>query len=164
VADAPIGISFIPSAQNQALGNQAAGRESTLGGGPSSDLAAAYKILSLRLPTVVGATAPTPASNLTGGGASAVSSLPGGLSPHAALFTALLKAAMSGGGFDMSALTGLGGGMGGDASGAAAPPPSTPRPKITLGTDAPDPLTGANASPSTGNTAPPAAESQDWAY
>jgi hypothetical protein len=64
-------------------------RESTLGAG-RTDLAQAYKILSLRLPTVVGAQAPTPASNLTAAGSSG-SSLPGGLDPYAALFQALLK-------------------------------------------------------------------------
>jgi hypothetical protein len=95
MADQPIGISFIPTAQNQANGPQAASAQGEIGRGPNTDLAQAYKILSLRLPTVVGAQAPVKASLLTSPGSSGV--LPGGMDPYAALFQALLKSMLSSG-------------------------------------------------------------------
>lgn len=87
MADNPIGISFIPTAQNQAQGPNNLRNEGGIGSG-GTDLAQAYKILSLRLPTVVGAQSPVPQALLTSPGASA---LPNGMNPQAALFAALLK-------------------------------------------------------------------------
>lgn len=108
VADAPIGISFIPSAQNQA---QQGPRQAGLEG----DLSQAFKILSLRLPTTVGAASPVPQALLTNPGASGLPSAgpSAPYDPMAAVFTALLKS-MAGG--DLMAP------MGG----------SVPRPKITV--------------------------------
>lgn len=144
MADQPIGISFIPSAQNAANGPTALRADGGLGSG-STDLQAAYKILSLRLPTVVGANAPTPVSNLTSTGAAA---LPSGLSPHAAVFQALLKALMTGddSGVDKNALAGFGAmsqsssvgadpnamGAGSDLPGAMTPPPPRNAPAIRV--------------------------------
>lgn len=121
MADAPIGINFIPSTQNQADGPQNLRTDGGLGSG-STDLAQAYKILSLRLPQVVGAQSPTPQSNLTGPGAAGLM-LPSGMSSHAALFQAFVNALVGG---DPNAMAGMG-----------APPRTTPAPKVSLGTDAP---------------------------
>ncbi len=118
MADQPIGSSFIPSAANAATGGAQGRAEGALPGvAGTADLAQAYKILSLRLPTVVGSAAPTPLSNLTSPGAAGVQALPSGLNPYAALFMALLKSQLgsaptaSGGGpaaFDTNALPGFG--------------------------------------------------------
>jgi hypothetical protein len=83
----PIGITFSPSAQNQAQGPNNLRNEGGIGSG-STDLAQAYKILSLRLPTVVGAQAPVAPALLKSPGSAA---LPSGMNPQAALFAALLK-------------------------------------------------------------------------
>lgn len=172
MADQPIGISFIPSAANQANGPMAA--RSDAGGGPgSTDLAQAYKILSLRLPTVVGAAAPTPVTNLTSAGAS---SLPNGMTPHAAVFQALLKAIMTGDstGVDMNALAGFGAmrqsssvdadpnGMaaGSGLPGAMTPPPPRNPPAIQFPQDT------VPADDQYGSSVPtaPAVENQNWSY
>jgi hypothetical protein len=87
MAEQPIGISFIPSAQNQQNGPANLRADGGLGAG-STDLSQAYKILSLRLPTVVGAQAPVAPSLLTSQGSAA---LPNGMNSSAALFTALIK-------------------------------------------------------------------------
>lgn len=84
----PIGISFMPSADNQQMGGRQSGMES---GG--SDLAQAFKILSLHLPRVLGAGALSPRKLLEGGGSGAV---PGAFNPASAIFEAMLKA-MNGG-------------------------------------------------------------------
>lgn len=158
MADAPIGISFIPSAQNAAQG---AANLSLAGGGGqnSTDLAQAYKVLSLRLPTNVAPTAPVAPALLNSAGAAGVPNLPSGLSPYAALFQALLKShgfdmpaaasAPDASGFDPSALPGFAsvsaaappasadpGGMAAGSSlpGAMTPPPdaSRPSPRVTF--------------------------------
>jgi hypothetical protein len=84
----PIGVTFIPSANNQAEGP----RQGQLNG-PGGDLADAFKVLSLRLPRVLGAQALAPSRLLTSPGAAGV---PGGFNPASAVFQALLDA-MSGG-------------------------------------------------------------------
>lgn len=105
MADQPIGVSFIPSAQNQAQGPENLRASGGVGPG-GADLAQAYKILSLRLPTVVGASAPASPSLLNSPGASGLGSLPNGMNPYAAVFQALLKA-MSGS--EMNGLPGMDG-------------------------------------------------------
>lgn len=95
MANGPIGISFLPSQENQAAGLKQGQME--------GDLGEAFKILSLRLPRVVGAKAPTPGANLGGDGASGLSGLSsgidgGGFNPNAAMFEALIKAMLQGGG------------------------------------------------------------------
>lgn len=80
----PIGISFIPSVENQAQGPQQNAME---GGG--SDLTQAWKVLSLQLPRVMGAQSLAPKRLLNGAGAAGVA---GGLDPHAAAFQALIQA------------------------------------------------------------------------
>lgn len=94
MANGPIGISFLPSQENQATGLKQGQME--------GDLGEAFKILSLRLPRVVGAKAPTPGGNLSGMGASGLSGLSSGaegsgFNPNAALFEALIKAMLQGG-------------------------------------------------------------------
>lgn len=128
MADAPIGISFIPSAQNQA---QQGPRQAGLEG----DLSQAFKILSLRLPTTVGAASPVPQALLTSPGAAGVTGMPstagtpsGPYDPMAAVFTALLRS-MAGGGPDSMAP--MGGGI--------------PHPKISIpGTTAQDATSGSD--------------------
>lgn len=83
----PIGITFLPSAENQADGQ----RRGSLEG----DLGQAFKILSLRLPRVQGAKAITPPGNMTGTGAAV--SVPGGFNPQAAIFEAIIRAMQGGG-------------------------------------------------------------------
>lgn len=88
MADAPIGISFIPTAENQAQGPRQGGLE--------TDLGQAFKILSLRLPRLLGAQAPAPPSLLNGAGAAGLSGQQGGFNPHAAVFEALIRALTGG--------------------------------------------------------------------
>jgi hypothetical protein len=83
-----IGVSFIPSQDNQ----QAPGGPPQ--GQLSGDLASAYKILSLRLPSIVGSGGIAPNALLQSQGALGVpgaKSQPGGFNPYAALFEVLLK-------------------------------------------------------------------------
>jgi hypothetical protein len=90
MADNPIGVTFIPSAQNAAMGP----RQGAMEGPGGSDLAQAFKILSLHLPRVLGAQSLAPKRLLTSSGSGA---LPSGFNPQAAVIQALLQA-MSGGG------------------------------------------------------------------
>lgn len=101
----PIGVTFMPSAENQQMG----GRQGAMEGG-GSDLAQAFKVLSLRLPQVLGARAPAPASLLNGAGSAGVAP---GQNSNSAMFQAILKAM-------------LGGSMGSPSSGSA--PMSTAMP------------------------------------
>lgn len=83
----PIGVSFIPSQDNQQPGGPPQGQM-------QGDLAQAFKILSLRLPSVVGAGGIAPNTLLQSQGALAVPGATGGptgFNPYAALFEALLK-------------------------------------------------------------------------
>ncbi len=163
MADQPIGISFIPSAQNQVPG-AASAQGAMPGSSGSTDLAQAYKILSLRLPTVVGSSAPVSSSLLNGAGASG---LPGGLSPYAAAFLALLKSHLGG---DPMALSGMAGSplsSGGDpgSMGAGSELPGsmpTPRAPVKVIVQDPNksaPLRDAPSAPSTGPEMP---EQQQW--
>lgn len=86
----PIGVSFLPSADNQAMGPQQGALE---GGG--GDLAQAWKILSMQLPQNLGPQSIAPKRLLTAPGSAGA---PGGFNPHAAVFEALLKAMAGGGG------------------------------------------------------------------
>lgn len=86
MATNPIGISFLPSEENQALGPKRGQME--------GDLGQAFKILSLRLPRIQGAHAIAPPDLLNAPGAAGMG---GGVNPQAAIFEALLKA-MAGGG------------------------------------------------------------------
>lgn len=99
MANGPIGINFLPSQDAADQGQQRGNME--------GDLGEAFKVLSLRMPRVVGARALTPGSNLSGAGASGLSGLSGninsggeqgGFNPNAALFQALISALMGGGG------------------------------------------------------------------
>jgi hypothetical protein len=109
----PIGISFLPSQENADQGAQRGNME--------GDLGQALKILSLRLPRVLGARAITPGSNLgtpgqSGTSQGALSGIlnssgtggeSGAYNPNAALFQALIAAMMGNGS------SGGGDGMGG---------------------------------------------------
>ncbi len=86
MADAPVGITFMPSAEAAANGPRQAGIEGTSG----SDLAQAFKILSLHLPRVLGASAIAPKTLLTSPGAAGVAA-PSGVNPYSAVFQALLQ-------------------------------------------------------------------------
>jgi len=85
----PIGVTFIPSADNAAQGPQ----RGALEGPGGSDLAQAFKILCLHLPRVLGAQSLAPRRLLTSPGSAA---LPPGFNPQAAVIQALLQA-MGGG-------------------------------------------------------------------
>src|SRR5438093_12332176 len=89
MAQSPIGISFIPTADNQAQGPLNMQQDGAAG----SDLAEAFKVLSLRLPQVLGARAISSSRLLTSPGSAG---MPGAFNPHAAVFEALLNA-MTGG-------------------------------------------------------------------
>jgi hypothetical protein len=137
MADSPLGITFMPTADAAANGPKQASIE---GQGGNTDLAAAFKILSLHLPRVLGASAIAPKRLLTSGGSSAVAT-PAGSSPYAAVFQSLLQSmaggGSSGGGPDLgSSMASIYGapspGGPGDSSpgfgGSSAPPPN-----ITVG-------------------------------
>lgn len=101
MANAPIGINFMPTQDAADMGQQRGNME--------GDLGEAIKILSLRAPRVLGARAPTPGGNMSGGGSSPLAGLAGnintggqagGFNPNAALFQALISALMGSGGVD----------------------------------------------------------------
>lgn len=121
MAEAPIGISFMPSADAAANGP----RQASIEGQGGSDLAAAFKILSLHLPRVLGAAAIAPKRLLNSQGAAAVGG-PAGANPYAQVFQALLQSITGGmpaGGGDGQSLASLFGGAPGggpDASGASS--------------------------------------------
>jgi hypothetical protein len=92
MANQPIGVTFMPSADNQQQGPQQGALN-----GPGGDLSEAFRILGLRLPRVLGPGAISSPRLLNGPGASAFG---GGVNPSAAVFEALLKA-MTGGGSPM---------------------------------------------------------------
>jgi hypothetical protein len=100
----PVGITFMPGQDAQALGPQNMGAN-----GPGGDLSQAFKILSLRLPRVLGAGALSSPRLLNSPGASG-----SGMNPHAAVFEALLRALVGGGS------------PGGFPGGTAAGPEPTP--------------------------------------
>lgn len=98
MATNPIGITFLPSDENQALGPKRGQME--------GDLGQAFKILSLRLrpPDVQGVHAIAPPDLLHSAGAAGM----GGMNPHAAIFDALLKAMSGGGGMTPMSSTPIG--------------------------------------------------------
>lgn len=106
----PIGITFLPSEENQSLGPKRGGLE--------SDLGQAFKILSLRLPRVQGARAIAPPNLLNGPGSSGMQN------PQAAAFEQMIRAML---------------GQGGPTSSAGpfdrAPMGAPPVPNITPGKD-----------------------------
>lgn len=123
MADSPIGVTFMPSADNQANGPQQGALES----GAGSDLAQAFKILSLHLPRVLGARAISSPGLLNGAGSTGVA---GGFNPSAAVFDALIRAmtgaAAPGGPASLSSL---------GAPGGAQPyaPSAVPSPSVVPG-------------------------------
>jgi hypothetical protein len=91
MAEQPIGISFMPSAdaaaQNPQGGSQGQG---------GSDLAEAFKILNLHLPRVLGAAAIAPKRLLNASGSAGLMGMPGGDNPYAQVFQALLQSIAGG--------------------------------------------------------------------
>lgn len=150
MANSPLGITFMPSADAAAAGP----RQASIEGGPGgSDLAAAFKILSLHLPRVLGASAIAPKRLLTSPGSAGVQG--GGSNPYSAVFQSLLQSmnnpslsSIYGGSLDDSGSIGLGslGGLSADSGGSAPPP------KINFGDifGAPVPDEPAAASPFVG--------------
>lgn len=156
----PIGVTFIPNDQNQALGPQ----QGQVEGGDIGDLGRAFKILSLHLPRVLGASAISSPRLLTSPGSNA---LPGSVNPAAAVFDALLRAMTGeapptvpgantagsafgpGSSFAPRVTPGVGPTTGaraivgrdpGDRAGATPPPtPPFPHPSDTVGPVIPDP-------------------------
>lgn len=113
MADSPVGITFMPTADAAANGPRQAGIE----GQGGSDLAQAFKILSLHLPRVLGASSIAPKRLLTSQGSAGVAA-PQGVNPYSAVFQALLQSMGAGGAMDQSGS--MGGGMpsgGGSGSG-----------------------------------------------
>lgn len=111
MAESPIGVTFMPTAEASANGPRQAGIE----GQGGSDLAQAFKILSLHLPRVLGASAIAPKRLLTSQGAAGVAA-PAGVSPYSQVFQALLQSMGAGGGMapsdPMAAYGAPGGGAG----------------------------------------------------
>lgn len=138
-----IGVTFIPSEQNLAAqGPRQGAAEGDLSAGRSSDLGQAFKILSLQLPRVVSAAAPTSPDLLTAPGARTtppaarvppsngipINGQPNVTQPYdpmAAVFAALLRSLQGGSAASVGGADLLGGLLGAGA---------TPgRPKIQLG-------------------------------
>lgn len=143
MAQTPIGITFLPSADAAANGPRQAGIE----GQGGSDLTQAFKILSLHLPRVLGAAAIAPKRLLTSPGAAGLALAGGGsgasMNPYSAVFESLLRqltgGAMSPGGGDVASLSSLfgAGGGGGDLGGSGGASESLssgiPAPNVTPG-------------------------------
>ncbi len=150
-----IGVTFIPSTQNQqAQGPGQGAREGDLSGGRSSDLGTAYKILSLRLPNVVSTRAPAQQGLLQGAGAMGLKGLGlpaagaapempgagggespvsfgggGGYDPMSVAFEALLRA-LSG---DSGSMAAGGPAAAGDPMAALFGGARTPSPNVSFG-------------------------------
>lgn len=91
MAENPIGVTFIPTAEQQALGPKR--------GGIETDLGEAFKILSLRLPRVLGAKAPVRPELLNAPGAAGLAGNLAdntGFNPYGQVFEALVRALISG--------------------------------------------------------------------
>jgi hypothetical protein len=126
MANNPIGISFLPSDENQAMGPKRGQME--------GDLGQAFKILSLRLPSVTGAHAIAPPALLNAPGAAGVG---GGFNPQAAIFEALLRA-----------MQGQGGGLSGPTSSTSIGLPTSPgAPKVIPGNEFSQQFTGGGEAP-----------------
>jgi hypothetical protein len=135
MANQPIGVTFMPSEDNQAMGP----RNYAANGPAGGDLADAFKILSLRLPTVLGASALSSKRLLTSPGAAGVG---GGFNPSAAVFDALLRAMT--GNPAMASPQADGGGFG--ASGTPSQGPTSGVPPTDLASLFGMPPNGGNAS------------------
>lgn len=106
----PVGITFIPNQDNQQQGPLRGSIEANGG----SDLTDAFKILSLRLPQVLGAQSLAPKRLLGSQGSAAI---PGAFDPQTAIFEALLRNALGGGGGSLASLvSGGGGSFGGESA------------------------------------------------
>lgn len=96
---APIGVTFVPSQENAA--------EAPRQGQLTGNIQDAYRLLTLRLPRLLGAKAITPGSNLTAPGASGLPSSAtfggqtGPVSPDAAILRAIFMSMLGDGGGDM---------------------------------------------------------------
>lgn len=97
MANNPIGVSFMPTQDNQNQGPKQGQME--------GDLAQAFKILSLRLPRVQGAHAIAPYSLLNSPGSAGAQ---GAFNPYSAVFDALLKSHMQPGQYGPGAQPGAG--------------------------------------------------------
>ncbi len=161
MANQPIGITFMPSADAAANGPRQASIEGGTGG---SDLASAFKILSLHLPQVLGAKAIAPKRLLTSQGSRAVAA-PDGASPYAAVFQALLQS-MTGAqnGVDVGSLSSIYGGNAGGGPDLGASASSiyggAPPPNIKL--DDPLPRSEELPPPPPTETASPYRAVNDW--
>lgn len=118
MANGPIGINFLPSQENQDQGMQRGAME--------GDLGEALKILSLRVPRVLGARSITPGSNLGQPGVNPLAGMTGSVggesgvyNPNSALFQALIRALLGGG--DETGGLGKTGGVTGMGGGAVNP-------------------------------------------
>jgi hypothetical protein len=150
MADQSIGITFLPTADAAANGPRQAGIE----GPGGSDLAAAFKILSLHLPRVLGASAIAPKRVLTGQGSAGLPSA--GMNPYAAVFQSLLQSYGMGGGSastgspDLSSLLGSATrdgsyGMGGNLPDIYGGGVGIPDPKMTFDTGRSPDISGGTA-------------------
>lgn len=157
----PLGITFMPSADAAAAGP----RQASIEGGPGgSDLAAAFKILSLHLPRVLGASAIAPKRLLTSQGSAGVQ---GGSNTYSAVFQSLLQSMNAGavpGGAGMpaglSSLFGESGAADGSVFGDQLPG-ATPAPKFVVGdTAGHDVYGGSDTSVNAGNSYIPGNDTQ----
>lgn len=107
-----LGQSFLPG------GNDDRMRQDQAGAGPSNPIQEAIKVLSLKLPRVVGAGAPAPQELLTGLGGAGVQN------PIAQILQQM---------FGQGSPQAAGGAMGGESgAGMPAPPPSGGKPRIDI--------------------------------
>lgn len=171
-----IGVTFIPSEQNQlAQGPRQGASEGDLSGSRPSDLGTAFKILSLKLPSVVSATAPASSGLLKSPGATALpgappavpAGMPGlrapnaSVDPMAAVFAALLRAMQFGGAAPVG-----GGGTPDAVSNVGAPKvvfQQGPPPGDYAPSQSPTPSVPSAAAPDPGTAALPQQDYQSWA-
>lgn len=83
-ANSPIGVSFLPSEENQAEGQRRGALE--------GDLGQAFKILSLRMPKQPSIRGIAPQSLLQAPGASGMAGGPGSFNPQSAIFESMIRA------------------------------------------------------------------------
>jgi hypothetical protein len=159
MANSQIGISFMPSAENSELGPQRGAAEN-----PSSDLAQAFKILSLHLPRNLSPHAIASQSLLGGQGSAGVGAP--GVNPFSQAFEAMIRAMLGqqggylppggpiGGGGATPSYTMPGSPMPGTSrpSAPSVPVGGAPKPRITPGEG--DPLPPAPPPSSAGSSFP----------
>lgn len=173
-----IGVTFIPSEQNQlAQGPRQGASEGDLSGARPSDLGTAFKILNLKLPSVVSAAAPASSTLLKSPGVSALpgtppapavaTGMPGmrapnaSLDPMAAVFAALLRAMQFGGAAPVG-----GGGTPDAVANVGAPKvvfQQGPPPGDYAPSNSPTPSVPSAAASDPGSAALPQQEFQSWA-